>query len=616
MELINLQDDQVYRNGTSFKLSVFAGIILLVLVFRLYYIQIHQYNLHQRLSDENRIKLRIIEPPRGLVFDRNLNILAKNRPSYQVSLLSQELKDKSLVISNLMKTADSTGNSVFDSTHISNQIQRGVWRRFRPQVILEDASPEVVAIVEEHQLDLPGVVTVIESRRHYPFGALAGHALGYTTEISEKEFDEYKEKGYRLQNRVGVEGLEKKYESLFRGKEGKKFIEVNVYGKELRVLGNMPNTEAVPGKNIVTTLDLDLQKVAEASVPDSIKGAVVAIDPRNGEILVMLSSPRLDGNIFSLSKRQRSKEWAKLALDSDRPLNNRATIGLYEPGSTFKAVVSLAGFRTGQLPASYRGFKSCRGGYKFGNRTWKCWKTSGHGSCDFFKAFRESCDTYYYQVGLLIGMDNINEVAREFGFGRITGLDLMAERSGLLMDSAVYNARFKTRGWRWTRGQVLNLSIGQGQLVTPLQLANYAAGLGNGRKIYRPHLLKEIRNINGETLMRYEPAILNHLKITPEDHKNILEGMRQVVEEPGGTGSRARVKGVVVGGKSGSAENPHGALTHGLFIAVAPLYNPEIAIAVILENIGHGGSVAAPIAGNILKQYFLRSAIGKTRKKS
>jgi len=599
----NLQDDQVYRNKTSAKL---VGVVILcftILLIRLYVLQVSQYDYHLRLSEENRIRLKIIDGPRGLMLDRNYNILVRNRPSYQISIMPTELVDKAMVFANLMKIKNSSGVSVFDSLKVEYMMQRGRWRKFEALPILEDASLEMVSIIEEHQLELPGVITVVESRREYPFGPIAAHALGYTAEIAQKEFDAYKERGYRLGNRVGAKGLEKYYENILRGKEGKQFVEVNAYGKEVGVLDNKSNVPARPGKNIIITLDIDLQLVAEQAVSDTVKAAVVAIDPRNGEILVMLSSPRINGNIFSLSKKKRSREWAKLALNSRRPLNNRAVIGVYDPGSTFKAITSIASFKSGLVGYKDK-FKSCRGGYRIGRRFQKCWKASGHGKLDFLHAFKQSCDTYYYQVGLKIGMDPINTTAANFGFGKKTGVDLVSERSGLLMDSVKFEIKFRKRGWKWTRGLILNLAIGQGQLVTPLQLANYAAGLGNGEIIYRPHFLKEVQDEKGGVLERFEPETIGIIDLTTEQHQEVLEAMRHVVMEPGGTGGRARVKGVIVGGKTGSAQNTTGIKTHALFICVAPLYNPEIAIAVVVENMGHGGSIAAPIAQKILQKYF------------
>ncbi len=612
-------DDPFYRNAVARNIVIAFGLMLIGLTARLFYLQIIKGSYHQKLSDQNSIRLQIVHAPRGLIYDRTGVIIARNRPSYQVAILPTQLKEPKMVLANLMKFQDTTGHRIFDSTLVEWSLLRGRWKKFQPLVILEDASPEVVAMVEEHQLDLPGVVTIMDSRRSYPFGHDAAHVLGYMDEIKEDELEAMKltreETGdsllYMKGDRIGRKGLEKTYETFFRGRDGVRYIKVNAFGKEMEVIKEMPQIKPVPGSNLVTTLDMDLQCLAESLLADTVRGAIVAIDPRNGEVLVMASSPRMDGNIFSLSRDKRSKEWAKLALDPAMPLNNRATVGGYEPGSTFKGIVSIASLQSGKVQPGDRMAKSCVGGYRFGNRVWHCWDAHGHGYLNLVDAFTQSCDVYYYQVGLTIGMDIINKVAREFGLGAHTGIDIDEERSGELVDSTSYTHRFKKRGWSWSRGLVLNLSIGQGQIATPLQLANYIAGVGNGKVLYKPHFIKEIRDREGNTVTKYQPEILSTLDMTEEQHDIILKALESVVNSPKGTGGRAKVPNVLVGGKTGSAENPHGGKTHALFVGVAPLYQPELAIAVVLENAGHGGSIAAPIAGEIFRHYFKRKMAGE-----
>lgn len=612
-------DDPFYRGGITRNILIIFGVMAMVLVCRLFYLQIVKGAYHEKLSDQNSMRLQIVHAPRGLILDRNGVIIARNRPSYQVAILPTRLKEPKRVFENLMRFTDSAGARLFDSALVTWSMERGKWKKFQPLVILEDAAPEVVAAVEEHQLDLPGVVAVVESRRDYPFGSDAAHVIGYMDEVKEEELEAFKaikdkygdSLPYAKGDRIGRKGLEKTYETHFRGRDGVRYIKVNAFGKEMDVIDDMPQIRPMPGNNLVTTLDMGLQCLAESLLADTVRGAVVAIDPRNGEVLVMASSPRMDANIFSLSKDRRSKEWAKLALDPAMPLNNRAMVGGYEPASTWKGIVSLAALRSGRIHAHDPMPKSCGGGYRFGNRYWRCWESKGHGQVNMLDAFRESCDTYFYQVGLIIGMDIMNQTASDFGFGASTGIDLEGERSGELIDSASYNHRFRKRGWKWTRGLVLNLSIGQGQIVTPLQLANYAAGLGNGKVIFRPHFIKEVRDRSGKAVATPMPEVLHDLHLTPENHKVILEALEQVVNAPHGTGGRARVPDVIVGGKTGSAENPHGGMTHALFVGVAPLYQPELAIAVVLENVGHGGSLAAPIAGEIFRHYFRRKMAGE-----
>jgi penicillin-binding protein 2 len=599
---MSIQKEQLYRNQMTLKLSVFMAVIFLILAIRLLYLQVYEHEEYLRLSEKNRIRLKVIEAPRGLIQDRTGKVLARNRSSYQISLLPVKLQDRQVTLEKLLKIEDALGNPFFDSSHVDYMMQRGRWRRFSFLPILEDAPMEIVSMIEERESEFPGITPVVESRREYPHGTLAAHLIGYTAEISDKDFARYKEIGYKLGEHVGAKGLEKQYEAQLRGKEGQKFIEVNVYGKELGALPEMGGRQATPGHNLVTTLDLSLQKIVEHALPDSMLGAIVILDPEDGGILAMASSPRIDGNIFSLAKKPRSKEWAKVALDSRRPLNNRATIGLYDPGSTFKLISSLAAFKSGLLGPKEH-LSPCTGGYQMGNRYQRCWLEQGHGPVDFYEAFKRSCNTYYYQLGIKLGIDPINEVAREFGLGQKTGVDLPSERSGVLMDSVFYERKFKSRGWKWTKGLVLNLAIGQGQLVTPIQLANMVAGVANGSTIYKPHLMKEIRDYNGNLIEVHKPEVLKKLTWSSEQREYVLEAMRQVVEVPGGTGRQARIPRVVMGGKTGSAQNPLGK-THALFVGLAPLEKPELAIAVVLENAGHGGDVAAPIAGKILRQYF------------
>lgn len=605
----NLQDDQIHRNTMVFKLSAVLGTVLFLLVLRLGYLQIHLYEYHHRLSDNNRMRLKIREAPRGLILDRHGKVLAQSRPSFQICLVWQDMENPREVLANLLRIKRGDSTRVFDSAVIEETLNRARWRPFLALPILEDAEQSVVAMVEEHQLDLQGVVVQPELRREYPYGTLAAHALGYTSEITEKELEELEDLGYRQGSRIGVKGLEKVYESVLRGRDGKEFIEVNVHGRQLRSLSEMPSQEPISGHTLLTTLDLDLQKIAEEAFPESLSGALVAISPKNGDVYAILSSPRMDINVFSLSREERSKAWQEIAFDSRRPLNDRATIGLYEPGSTFKSVVSLAGFITGKVDPHYTGYRACHGGFQFGRRFQRCWEAKGHGHVDFFEGFRQSCDTYYYQVGLTLGMDAINRTARLLGLGEKTGIDLGYERSGLLMDSVEYTRKFGKRGWRWSRGQILNLAIGQGQLVTPLQLAVMAASIANGKVRYRPRLVSEVRTEDRSTVYKQAPIIAQNLNIPPHIVEWMREGFRQVIA-PGGTGGRAAVMGIDVGGKTGSAENPHGDLTHALFIAAAPLNNPEIAIAIVVENAGHGGSVAAPIAGKVLNAFFHKDTSG------
>lgn len=604
-------EDQQERNLKSLVFGVIVVISFIVLMGRLLQLQYFEYGENLRRSEDNRIRKISIKAPRGYILDRNGVVLVRNRPSYQISLLPYQLTSRDTVFNRLLGIVDSAGNRLLDSASLHFLFERGRWQRFRPQRIIEDASLAQVSVIEEHANELRGIETLVEARRDYPFGTLAAHVFGYTSEVSEEQLAKPEFSDYTYGDRIGKKGLEQQYEKEFRGENGTKFIEVNAYGKEIGLIEGMAHRKAVPGHHLLTTVDFRLQKVAEEAFPDSIKGAVVVLNPQNGEIYAMVSSPRLDPNIFSLEKKELAKEWASVALDSTQPLNNRAIMGTYPPASVYKFMTASAGLEYGVID-QYTRYKPCFGGFQFGSRYQRCWKPEGHGSMTVVDALRESCDTYFYQAGLDIDMARINEVSRRFGLGDTLGIDLPGEKRGLLMDSVIYTRRFKRLGWQWARGQILNLSIGQGQLVTPLQQAAMFGSLASGKGLYRPHFMKEIRSYDGKPLKRYKPFKIGPAKLKGENHQIILQAMDEVVNSPRGTGKRAAVPGIRVGGKTGSAENPQGEKTHAWFAAAAPLENPTIAIAVVMENAGGGGAMAAPIAGKILRTYFHKDTVATT----
>ena len=427
--------------------------------------------------------------------------------------------------------------------------------------------------------------------------------LGYTSEISEEQLKLPEYENYSQGDRIGQKGLEQFYDQEFRGTNGVKVVEVNASGREISQVKGVDSKAPIPGLHLVSTIDLKLQKVAEEAIPDTARGALVAIDPRNGEILAMVSSPRLDPNIFSLKKRERNKGWAQVALDSLRPLTNRAISGTYPPASVFKLVTAGAGLEYGVLSEFKHYPKSCTGGFQYGARYQKCW--GSHGNLNVVNAIRLSCDVFFYQAGLDIDMTRINEFGRRFGLGeKPLGVDIPGEKAGWLPDSVSFNQRNKRLGWRWARGLILNLSIGQGQIVTPLQQAVLVGSLATNKGVYRPHFMKELRDSEGNVVRKYEPEIVRSGKMKESTHRILMAAMDSVVNHPGGTGKRGRVPDIRVGAKTGSGEWKKGEKTHAWYAAVAPLDNPEIAVAVIMEAAGGGGAVSGPIARKVLMAYF------------
>ena len=599
---------RVRRNWNVLIFLTGAFILFIVILFKLFSLQYIHYEENFQRSENNRLRRIELIADRGYIYDRNGNVLVRNRPSYQIALQALEMPkkraDRDSVFRRLLDIRDSSGARLFDSLSLDTAFQRIRWVKTHPVRILEDATMEQVAVIEEHSTELPGVSVIIESRREYPYGTLASHVLGYTSEISEDQLKLPEYASYSQGDRIGQKGLEQEYDKEFRGVNGMKLVEVNASGREVRTLSDVGALiEPKPGLHLVSTIDLKLQKVAEAAIPDTARGALVAIDPRNGEILAMVSSPRLDPNIFSLKRRERNKGWAHVALDTLRPLNNRAIAGIYPPASVFKLVTAGAGIENGIISETKYYPRSCIGGYQYGARFQKCWGV--HGNLNVVHALRLSCDVYFYQAGLEVDMARINEFARRFGYGeKLLGVDIPGERAGWLPDSASFNQRNKRLGWRWARGLILNLAIGQGQMVTPLQQAVFVGSLATNKGVYRPHFMKELRDAQGNVVRRFEPEIIRSGTMKPETHRILVNAMDSVVNHPGGTGKRGAVPGIRVGGKTGSGEWKKGQKTHAWFASVAPLDDPQIAVAVVLEAAGGGGAMAAPIARKVMMAFF------------
>jgi penicillin-binding protein 2 len=605
-----LYDEPQERNTKSRLLIIALSLLFSILVIRLMYLQIIQAGLNIRLSKENSMRLKVIAPQRGHIYDRRGEVLARNRPSYSLCVVPSQLKRRREVVRRLCAIRDSSGNAAFDSTELETTIRKAYARRFEQTRLKEDIPFDLMSIVEEHSMELPGILVAAESRREYPMGQRAFHVLGYMGEIPEKEFDSLRQRGYYYGDLLGVSGLERQYEEIMRGTCGQEYIEVDAHGKTLGPMPDIQKINAVAGSDLYLTLDARLQRIAAQEFPDSLKGAVVALDPRNGEVLAMVSSPSVDPNIFSMAGPVRSRRWDAITADPAQPLNNRAISGTYTPGSTFKLVSMLAGLESGELFSSSRMPLSCRGTFRIGSRTARCWEEKGHGRLDLIGALQKSCDIYFYQVGLRLGDTLINRYARMAGLGALCGIDLPGEKEGWLSGEEAYNIKFKSRGWVWTEGLLLDHAIGQTQVVTPLQLALMVGGIGHGRLLYRPYIVKGEKGPGNAPVKLNDPVVMDSFSFKPSTIAALQDAMRKAIG-PGGTGGWAAVPGVPVGGKTGSAENPQGEKTHALFVACAPVDDPVIAIAVVAENAGHGGSVAAPIAGKILRYYFAETEEGR-----
>ena len=602
------------RVRKSFIMTLTVALMFLILIVRLVFIQIFSGDENFVRSVDNQVVQETIKAPRGIIYDRNGVILAQNRPSYSVGIIPISVPRNFPIVDNLLKIRDRDGVALFDSTELVNAISRARRRSTSQLAILrEDISFDYVSVISERSAELPGIIIETSMRRDYPGGEHIFHVVGYLGVVDSLQFDTLRFMGYERNDFIGRAGIERQYEHNLRGTDGSHFVERNAFGRRLGVVANFPSRAPIKGDDVHLTIDAKMQQIAFESFADTMRGAVVALDPRTGEVLCIISYPSVDPNIFSLDVRSRDRQWRRVTSDPMRPLTNRAVIGTYPPGSTFKAVSALAAIDRNFIEPTGKFPRSCTGAFRFGNRTARCWHRSGHGSMNVFDALKVSCNVYFYQLGLRVGDEIINYYSALLGLGGRTGIDLPVESAGYMSGREAYNERFRRRGWRWTEGLVLDLAIGQQQIFTPLQLAVMTGAICNAKERYQPFLAQKIVDSNNEIVFHRERGdnVVSLGEIKPASFDVIKKGLVHSVHEGGGTGRRARVDGIPVAGKTGTAENPLGP-SHALFVAAAPMDNPAIAIAVVVENVGGGGGrKAAPIAGNILNYFFNETEEGR-----
>jgi penicillin-binding protein 2 len=572
-----------------------AAIFSLVLL-RLFTLQVVQGARYRDLSEENRIRVDVLTAPRGEIRDRNGLLIADNVPSFTVTL---DPFDKAYA--GRAARLDSTlaalaGILDVDSTALRERVRREKAQSFLPVRLRRNVDVRTVAFVSEHRDRLPGVEVESEPLRRYPLGQLASHLLGYVGEINDKELADPSRADYRSGDLIGKMGLERQFERRLRGVDGKRFVEVNALGRKAELLGDKRPILPKRGEDLVLTIDLRLQRAAEEAFEPGARGAIVALDPETGEVLALVSKPNFDPNEFSAGISQ--QRWEELSQGGNYPLFNRAIQAAYPPGSTLKPFVVLAGLLDRGIDAGTHFASSCTGEYRFGSRVFGCWKKQGHGSLAMRDAVAQSCDVYFYQLGLREGLPRLSAFMHELGVGEKTGIDLPQERRGLFPDPAWYDRRFGAG--RWSKGLILNLAIGQGECsLTPVKLAQLAAFAANGGILVRPHVVRPAAPAAGAAADPYRRDL--HLPQRPV--RLVRDAMEAVVSDPHGTGGASKVDSVRVAGKTGTAQNPHGD-DHALFICFAPVEAPRIAVAVLVENAGHGGSEAAPLAKKVLDAYF------------
>lgn len=598
----------------------FAGFML-----RLFQLQVVQGEQHRVASARNSVRTVRLAAPRGDILDREGRVVASTRPAFHVQAIPSELHAPDAAFVTL---ATLLGRPQ-DELRARYGHPRGR-ARFQPVELAADLPFDELARVEAHRYALPGIVTEARPYREYPDGSLVGHLMGSLGEIRADQLERAEYESYRQGEVIGQSGLEAVLEPWIRGIEGGRNVVVNVAGREVERLDEV---DAVPGKTVVLTLDVDLQRTAVAAfqipwtphpgvenetppppfVPGVSEklGSLVALDPRTGEVLALVSRPSYDPNAFAGGIDP--KIWRELLRDEWKPLQNRAISGSYPPGSTYKPMLAAAALEEGVIDTKSRVF--CPGSFAYGNRAYRCWKKEGHGSVDVHQALVRSCDVFFYATGLKLGVDRIARYSTSMGLGQLTRIDLIDEKPGLIPTSAWKKRRYKDA---WRGGDTVSASIGQGyDLVTPLQLAVAYGALATGQTM-RPHLLKRIELRDGSVVQTTEPEVLSLVPVSPENFEIVRRGLWGVVNEGGGTGGRARVPGVNVAGKTGTAQVVHldrykdvpedriplRYRDHAWFASWAPAEAPEIVVAVLAEHGGHGGSAAAPIAQKVLAKYF------------
>lgn len=603
-----------FRETKLFNVRAITAVVvsialLLVIVARLIYLQIVDHELYSTLSEDNRFHIKAIPPTRGLIYDRNGILLAHNFPTYALEITPERVKnmDETLEALSELITIDESDMSRFKRELHSN-------RPFKAIPIRTRLSDEEVARIAVNRHRFPGVDIAAELIRHYPHGGLGVHAIGYVGRINEKEKQLIDESDYDGTDYIGKTGIEKFYEDVLHGHVGVAQEETNATGRRLRVIEQVPSE---PGFNLRLTLDAKLQQVAEEAMGDH-RGSVVAIDPNNGNILTLTSTPVYDPNLFVTGIDR--KTYQDLRNSEDLPLFNRALRGRYPPGSTIKPFIGLAGLELGAVQSDTT--KHCPGWYRLpGDRhRYRDWKKQGHGAVDLDTAIVQSCDVYFYDLAHSLGIDRMAHFLFPFGFNEKTGTDIFGELSGLMPTS---QWKRKNRGQPWYAGETLIAGIGQGYtLITPLQMAHSVGVLATYGKRMKPRIVGALENANSNEIKPLEP--IEDTPVTIKNKENwhkVINAMERVVHFWHGTAFRAIGKDAPyhIGGKTGTAQVfsvkqdeeydedkiDERLRDHALFIAFAPVEDPKIAVAVVVENGGHGGSTAAPIARKVMDYYLL-----------
>ena len=574
-----------------------VGLLILIalLGLRVWQLQIRDGDYYQELARDNRTRSIILRPARGLLYDRDGRLLANNVPSFNLYVSLEDVRDRQVLIQQISQHLSIDPEVVREKLSKSGGKARV---KIQGGLTLKEA-----ALIESHRFDLPGAVIQPEYQRNYPVGGYASHLIGYVGEVSETQLQQEAFADLRLGSVIGQYGVERSYDRYLRGHAGRELIEVDALGHTKRSISvNRPQ----PGDDFYLTIDIRLQTLAEDLLGEE-SGAIIIVNPLNGEVLTLASRPSFDPT--SLSRGLPASQWQELLEDSRHPLTNRAIQGQYPPGSTFKIVMAAGVLDTGTFLSSDH--ISCQGGFQIGRRTFRDWKRGGHGLVNLTTALADSCDVYFYKAGNRMGIERIGSYARQFGLGQKTGIDLPVERPGL-MPTAEWKLRVK--GEPWYPGETISVAIGQGFLMaTPIQMAQVVASVATGGLITQPHVVRAIRNRETGLVQEWAVPAPRRIGLSAKTFSDIRKGLTAVVERGTARGMRSPL--VSIAGKTGTAqvvglrpgpknEIPKELKDHAWFVGYAPVDDPEVAVVVLVEHMGHGGSAAAPLAKDLIEAYM------------
>ena len=597
-------EKKIFLSRIAFSISIIALLVTLILL-RLVQLQIYDSDKYKLRSMNNTIRTHSLPATRGLIYDRNNQVLAENQPVFQLEMIPEQIEDVEQTLNSLieLEVMDARKLDVIKDNVLKNY-------QFKSIVLNNRLTERQMAVFANNRTGFKGVDIKARLSRHYPKKEIVAHALGYVGTISSIDYSVFDPSIYTGQEQIGKTSIERDYERLLHGKPGNEKVLVNVRGRVMKSLGKKPFS---PGSNLILTLDTKLQEIAYEAMKDK-KGAVVGIDPSNGEILILVSTPSYDPNLFS--RGMTKLEYKVFETNEDKPLFNRAIAGQYPPGSVIKPMLGLAGLHLGFIdPTKY---EPCDGAFLLPNysRPFKDWRM--HGPVNLKEAIQASCDVYFYKTAIKMGIDNMSDFLSKFNLGIPTEIDIGQEKAGVVPNPSWKKNNFKSKeNQSWYKGETVIAGIGQGyMLTTPLQLAFATSMIANKGKSYKPHLVKGIRDSDLNKTEYIEPVMVNYLDDIDLNHWEIIHmGMKAVINQKGGTAYGMFDNNYPLAGKTGSSQIystekikgnnvPEELQDHGLFIGFAPPDNPKIALAIIVENGISGRTAAAPVAKKILDVFL------------